>query len=535
MRKTKKLNFYNKLYILCIFILVTLCSMSNVLASSINTSLEVINKNSEIKNLENFQGNITKTIIESNQNQGEVTIELKLSNIKNDETNKTIYNDTEIYFLVDENLSRNDKKLNENIAYIKILMNNILKKNSNTKIGIIGLKGTINDSHVDENGKFINGEKDEGDIKGSESNSEILAELTKDFNKIENALKQMNSEKNVYHVNLQTGIRLANKSYSNNVNRILISTYDGVPGIVIGVKANAPSYGGLFGEYATAKEAIVAQHKKIVNSTKNEILNLKKNNISFIQLRPEDTSYDETWYNGTTGEKILDFDGSPYVKELYGTLENPVYGKMYSLSNSSLEEIITNYIYEDVFKVIQADINKIKIVDYFPKEIIENFDFSYIEKPNIGNVSEKINFENNSIVWNIENLKGNEIAILKYKLKLKDLQNEKILNKVISTNEKVSLTYQDSENKEYNLELLTSPQIMLKQVKNLEDDNKPTPKPSEKPVDSPKPTVKPTEDNTQASGKLPQTGVGITLTVLVMAALGIGIISLVRYNKYKDV
>ena len=524
-KKEKKINFYNKLYILCIFLVIISFFTSNVFASSINTSLEVVKENSEIKNLENSQGNITKRIIDSNQNQGEVTIELKLSNFKNDKTDKTRYNDTEIYFLVDENLSRNEELLNKNITYIKILMNNILKKNSNTKIGIIGLKGTISDKHFDENGKLITGEKDEGDIKGSEANSEILAELTKDVNKIENALKQMNSVKNAYNVNLEAGIKLANKSYSNNVNRILISTYDGVPNIAIGVKAKSPSHGGIFGEYETAEEAIVAQHKKIVNSTKNEILNLKKNNISFIQLRPEDTSYDETWYDSKTGEKILDFDGSPYVKELYRTLENPVYGKMYSLSNSSLEEIITNYIYEDLFKIIQADINKIKIVDYFPKEIIENFDFSYVEKPNIGNVSEKINFENNSIVWNIENLKGNEIAILKYKLKLKDLQNENILNKVISTNEKVSLTYQDAENKEYSLELLTSPQIMLKQLKKEENDNKPIPTPS----------VKPTEDNTQASGKLPQTGVGITLTLLVMAALGIGIISLVRYNKYKDI
>ena len=100
----------------------------------------------------------------------------------------------------------------------------------------------------------------------------------------------------------------------------------------------------------------------------------------------------------------------------------------------------------------------------------------------------------------------------------------------------ITVTSKDG-NKEANCTVTVTEKKNIKPNENtdIKPDNKPTPKPSEKPVDSPKPTVKPTEDNTQASGKLPQTGVGITLTLLVMAALGIGIISLVRYNKYKDV
>ena len=67
-------------------------------------------------------------------------------------------------------------------------------------------------------------------------------------------------------------------------------------------------------------------------------------------LRPDDTSFDQTWTNADTGEIILELDGKPYVDDLYGSIDNPTYGKMYSLNNANLEQIVTDYIYNDVME-----------------------------------------------------------------------------------------------------------------------------------------------------------------------------------------
>ena len=39
---------------------------------------------------------------------------------------------------------------------------------------------------------------------------------------------------------------------------------------------------------------------------------------------------------------------------------------------------------------ISQSYKNIQIVDYFPKEIIDNFDFAYVEKANIGEISAKV-------------------------------------------------------------------------------------------------------------------------------------------------
>lgn len=264
----------------------------------------------------------------------------------------------------------------------------------------------------------------------------------------------------------------------------------GVPSIAIGICAQI-TYGGLFEIYQTAEEAVNAKKQDIVRNTKNEILKLKTNNVSFIQLRPDDTSYDETWYSAITGEKILDFDGSPYVQELYGTIESPVYGKMYTLNTETLEKIVTENIYKDINEIIQSDINTVKIVDYFPEDITENFEFSYVGNTSVGTTSETIDSEANTITWDIGTLKGNEVATLKYKLKIKDMKNMELLNQTIATNEKVVLTYKDTNNADYTVTLLSSPKIKLSEVKEkltttVSNDDK-------------------DDDNTIASGVLPQT------------------------------
>lgn len=295
------------LSVLLIFVLIMgISSISS--ATELKTTLNVIQQASETKYLENDQGYISKTIVDSNAETGEVTVELKVSNTTNNSSEeKTLYENTEIYIIVNENIACNTEKLNTNVSYINTLATKIFNKNANTKIGIIGMKGPVYDAKIDEDGHYITGENDEGDVAGTANNAEVIASLTNNLETIKSSIYAMNTNKVEYRTNLQAAIKLANNSYSRNVNKILISLYDGVPSVAIGVKSGT-SWGGWSGEFRTAEEAVVDKHEKIATNTRNEILSLKNNNVEFILLRPDDTSYDETWYNTLTGEKLLDFD-----------------------------------------------------------------------------------------------------------------------------------------------------------------------------------------------------------------------------------
>lgn len=514
-----------KIWYITLIAVIILSLFSSAFAANEKNVLNVVEGSSGIKYLENDQGYISKTIVDSNSDTGEVTIELKISNTKKETETSKIYDNTEIYILVPENLSNDSEKLATYTGYIEKLANNIFNKNSNTKIGIIGMKGTISDSTTDENGNMIWGENDEGEVKGTEENAEIVTELTNSVQTIKNGLNSMNTGKLKYHHNLQAAVRLANKSYSNETNKILISLYDGVPDIAIGV-CKTTEYGGMFSEYRTPEEAVIGKHKEIVKNTKDEILKLKASNISFIQLRPDDTSYDETWYSLTTGEKMLDFDGSPYVQELYGTIENPVYGKMYSLNNETLENIVTKDIYKNIMEIIQTDINTVKVVDYFPGDIMENFTFSYVGDPSIGTVSGEIDEDNSTIEWNIETLKGNEVATLRYKLKIKDMDTAHLLNKTISTNEKVVLTYKDADNKDYTVTLENSPKIKLEKKEQPNNDK-------EKPATGN--TINTEKDPTVAPGVLPKTGVSYGVVFSIIGVTLIAIFIFAKIREYKDI
>lgn len=495
----------------------------NVFAANTETELEVIQKESKTQYLENDQGNITKKIVDYDKENGDVTIEIKVSNVKKDSQENENYEDTEIYLIVDEGLSYYEEKLNQYIDYIKKFANNVLKRNSKTKIGIIGIKGTIHDAEIGEDGKMVIGENDEGDVKGTEQNTEIVCNLTNNVETLEKSLKNMNIDKTRYSRNLEATIKLANKSYSNKVNKILISLYDEVPDIAIGVKLRV-NYGGIWGN--TIEEAVNSKYKEVSQRTREEILKLEKNNIKFIQLRPEDTSYDTKYYDNKTGEKILDFDGSKYVQNIYGTLEKPLYGKMYTLKNETIDKIISENIYSDVMQIVTSNITNVIVKDYFPKNIINYFDFSYVDKPNIGSVTDKINNNTNAIEWNIGTLEENKVAVLKYKLKIKNMKNKELLDKVIATNEKVEVTYKDYELKEYIVQLTDSPKVKLSAIKqeenktnNVNDNNK----------------ENNTIDTTIASGEIPQTGARIEAIIIIAFVIMIILFTYLKIKKYKDV
>lgn len=509
--------------ILHIFVLIFIIALifTPVNIASTTTQLSIVKNAADTKYLENDQGYLDKKIISSNAETGEVTVQLSLNNKKKEQEGEQVrYENTEIFIMVPVSISNEKKK--EYSTYIETLANKVFEANSKTKIGIIGLEGTINDSELDENGNIVWGENNEGDVPGSEDDGEIVVNLTNNVSDLTNGILNMNPDETKYNINLQSAIRLAKNSYSNNVNKILISLYDNVPMVAIGVK-NQVSHGGIFSEYDTIEEAVIGKHEKIVSYTKNEILSLANENIDFILLRPDDTSFDQKWYSTTTGELSLEFDGSPYVQDLYGTLDNPTYGKMYSLNNDSLEKIVTEYIYTDIIETVGTTMESIEVKDYFPQDILNNFDISFSDSTNLDFSTLQ---EEGYITWNIEKLDREQTATIEYTLKIRNINNTQLLNKEIATNERVELTYIDYEETEKEAILESSPIIKLVNIElpdnnniNINTDNKNTG----------------LVDNTIAPGKIPQTGKTITIIAIVSVIAGLGIIWYTKLRKMKDI
>lgn len=439
-----------KLFTIVIMILLIIGMCGNV--EAVETKLSIVKAEGETKQLENNQGNISNKIISCNDVKGTIKMQLSVSNTK------PTYETTEILILVDENLANNATKLNQYINQVSSLASIVFRLN--IKVGIVGIKGTIGDT----------------DANGTASDAEVLIHATDDAQAITTALQNMNSGKATYNSNLQAAIKLAKSSYSNNVNKILINTYEDMPSTAIGVG-------------------------DIVSKTKTELLSLKNADIDFILLKLSNTN-------------------SAQTQSIYGTSSNPTYGEIYSLEGSLTTTLLK--MYQEFTKVKSTDITSITAKVYFPKEIINNYHITIEE--NAENVDATKYETKNYITWNIDTLKTGETATLQYTLQINDIGNTSLLSKTIATNEKVEITYQDGKEETYTATLSSSPTVQL--VNSQESQNK----------KSNNNTTQKQQDSTTAKGNIPQTGVNtIVLIGIVSVVMLVFVIIYKKYNEYKEI
>ena len=441
--------------LLCIFV------NSVVNAAEIEYTLNAVKMNADTLQLENNQGYLENKITFMNAENGEVTVELSLNN-KKEESEATTYENTEIFILIPEGYSQ-EKQL-EIAGYIETLSNKVFETNENTKIGIIGIMGPRDDSYEDEDGNVIYGENHESDVPGSADNSEIVVELTNNVSEITSGIETMNPNGYSYYINVESALNLARNSFSENVNKIIISLYHNVPKTANGIENKVST--GSFSPYDTVEEAVIAKNEELVSATKEAMLNLRNDNIDFILLRPDDTSFDQTWRSSDTGEIVLEFDGSPYVLDLYGTIENPTYGTMYSLNNDSLETIVTEYIYSDIVEEIGTTMEEITVRNYFSQDILDNFEIEFIDSTNLDITH--LDTEG-YVIWNIGTLETANTATLEYTLKIKNMNNEELIDKEITISDRVELSYTDYLGEVKEAETESSPTLEL--TRNSSDTN----------------------------------------------------------------
>lgn len=267
-------------------------------------------------------------------------------------------------------------------------------------------------------------------------------------------------------------------------------------------------------------EGINLAKSNFTSDSSNKILVLLTDGIpSNSRQAVKDSLKDEGIYIITTLvglENVTDAEKAT-INNVFGSVEKPVADKFYNISDSEIEKTIIQNIYNKIVEDFQAITTNINIQDYFPQDILNNFDIT-IKAPSKGNVSKDKDY----ILWNIYELKSSENATLEYVLKLKGNYDKNIINKTMKTNQKVELKYNDINNNSQIKTMEDSPQIILKEngieneIKN--DKSEPNSKSGDILIGS---------DNTTANKILSHTGYKDTILVILsvvsinMAIIGI--------------
>lgn len=392
--------------------------LANVsLASYSTVTMEVVEE--PICSIELGQNSkFEKKLINKNLTNKEVTLQLQVTNqeLASKPTGEIILvldNSDSMKQEISKSITRKDLIFES----AKTLISNLLKDNTHLKIGLVSFSSNLDMSK-----------------EGTIADATVVAPLSNNISELTNAISSI--EANGPRTNLQAGLSLGSEQFSkeSNTNKYMIVLTDGVPNLAIDYDKKYYS-------------------DDVINKTNNELQALIKNNIKLTTMLTgiTDESYIPTGATKSFGQIIT---------EIFGTQEKPTAGDFYYVTDDQIEETITNDIYNSLIPIYKS-FTDITIVDYFPEEIVKNFDFAYVTEANIGNISTKIDTTNNSITWTIPELAIGQTATVQYKLKLKENFDSSIINKIINTNKKVDINYKDFEETEQTKTSDISPKIKL--------------------------------------------------------------------------
>lgn len=360
-----------------------------------------------------------KKLIEKNLNKKEVTLQLQVTN---EET--SIQPTGEVMLVIDNSKSMEDAVDGETtredlvIESAKTLVNMILDGNEHLKVGAVSFS---TNSDVSKEGTI--------------EDASLVSDLSSDPNTLNSAIS--NIQYTGPRTNLEAGLNLASQYFSSeNNNKYVIVLTDGVPNVAL-------NYDGIY------------YSDDAISKTTAQLQSLANSGYSVITMLTGISEPDNVPATRTDTKTYGDI-----IQEIFGTAENPTVGKFYYIQDTEIEKTITQDIYNDLLPVGQV-LNNITITDYFPKEIIDNFEFAYVSQPNIGTISDKVNTENNSITWTISELKPGETATVQYTLKLKQNFDNNIVGKILDTNEKVDLSYTNLQGAEVSETSDVTPKLKL--------------------------------------------------------------------------
>lgn len=365
-------------------------------ALSSNTHFEVVDKSiCNIKFGEN--GKFTKQIISYDENS--VTLQLDVTNTAEQKIEKT---NSEIFLVLDNSLSLRDKvsdtETRKDLIYnsAKTLATKLHTADPDFKIGVINFSSCSDPTK-----------------EGTIEDATLRQDLTQDNSKVLEAIENIYNADLGSRTNIEAGLELANRSFSGTADKeYIILLSDGVPD------------NDLHGHTLQYSDVVM-------QNTKNKLLELDGKGIKLISVLAGVSN---------TVEPTVNLTYAQLAEKVFGLEDNPTAGKYYFISDNSIKTIVENNVFNDVEISTSTKLTNIVIKDYFPQEIIDNFNFQYIKSPNLGTISTEVDKTTNSITWTIPSLDAGETASLQYKLTLKDNFNKTILDKILPTNERVNIT-----------------------------------------------------------------------------------------------
>ena len=404
----KKKIFLTVFLLIILFANISFASYSTVTMSVVEEPICTINFGENSK--------FEKKLISKDLNNKEVTLQLQV-------TNEEIADKLsgEVVLVLDNSNSMTNQtttgEIRKNLVFnsAKSLITNLLKDNNNLKIGIVSFSTNAD----------INKE-------GTIEDANVASDLTNNASTLSNAINNISTDG--VRTDLEAGLTLANNLFtSEKNNKYLIVLTDGVPNVAI-------NYNKIY------------YSDDVITKTKTKLQGLNSTGINIITML---TGIDDENYVPSGVTKTF----NQIISEIFGTNENPTAGTFYYISDDKIENTINN-IYNSLTSTDKT-FKDITIVDYFPKEIIDNFDFSYVQNANIGTISSTVDKTNNSITWTIPELKVGQTATVQYKLKLKENFDSSIVGKILNTNEKVDLNYTDYNNSKQSKTSDVTPKLKL--------------------------------------------------------------------------
>ena len=292
--------------------------------------------------------------------------------------------------------------------------------------------------------------------------------------------------------NIEAGLTIAEKNFTSSADsqKYIVLISDGVPNLCLDTNTTL-TYSGI-----------------IASNTKKKLVDLKDkgyNIFSVLMGLAESNTPNPSAPTIADGSRNMTY--RELAEEIFGTSSSPSAGEFYYIDYTNLSKTVNTDIFNKITYSKDNTLKNIVVKDYFPKEILENFNFEYVKSPNIGKVSAEVDSSDNSITWEIELLKEGEVATLSYKLTLKDEYNEEIVAKVLPTNTKVDIDFETVDGKgNSNSDVSPKVKLVINEVK--------------------------VPDNTIAKDPIPQTGVyNVLFIVLVTTAMVFAVIKVRRFNE----
>ncbi len=395
-----------KIFKVLVSLFIAILLIANVsLASYDNVTMEVVDEpvcRIDITDKSYFE----KRIIDTDLPNKNVTIQLKVVNGE-----ETIIPNGEIVFLIDNSNSMTLNIANKSRAQMvrdsaKELISKLLESNSELKIGIASFSTESDTS------------------EGTEADARLVSELSSDAEALGSAIDGIVMDGP--RTDLDAGITCAKKIFSqdDSTEKYMVILTDGIPNVAVGVK-----------EYFS---------QEVVDKTKENLKSLETAGINTITVLTEIANGDQKPMPN------INKTNNDFVKEVFGTPANPNIGKFFYVADQKLEETIS----EEIFKNLSPQsrsLTNLVIRDHFPQEIVDNFDFEYVQDPNFGTITPTINTNydaDNNITWSIPELQSGETAIVQYKLSLKKDYDPNIVEDILPTNKNIEFEYTDLDGNE---------------------------------------------------------------------------------------